>query len=151
MPQRIWNSCQQLGFNASVDSIGVFVSQRVPCGTFQKPCAKTFGERCALQGPPEGVVSPNAEKSASLVTNVPCRHLYEGYFHQTILNNCPESTIRHSGSSRRYTSGAKSAWEADFLPDVTRRENRKLRNGEGKDKTGKGSGETRSGRAYRPP
>ena len=53
--------------------------------------------------------------------------------------------------SRRYTSGAKSAWEADFLPDVTRRENRKLRNGEGKDKTGKGSGETRSGRAHRPP
>ena len=28
--------------------------------------------------------------------------------------------------SRRYTSGAKSVWEADFLPDVTRRENREV-------------------------
>ena len=97
MPQRIWNSCQQLGFNASVDSIGVFVSQRVPCGTFQKPCAKSFGERCALQCLLERVVSPNAEKSASLVNDVPCRHLYEGYFHQTILNNCYKSTKRHVG------------------------------------------------------
>ena len=67
------------------------------CGTFRKPCAKTFGERCALQGLPDGVVSPNAAKSASLVNDVPCRHLYEGYFHQTILNNCYKSTKRHVG------------------------------------------------------
>ena len=39
------------------------------------PYSKTFGERCALQGLPEGVVSPNAAISASLVTNVPCRPL----------------------------------------------------------------------------
>ena len=52
-------------------------------------------------------------------------------------------------------------WKADFLPDVTRPENRegqngkwkwrngkwKQRNGEGKSNTGKGSGETGSGRA----
>ena len=57
------------------------------CGTFRKPyttrqsalcffrktCAKTFGERCALQGFPAGVVSPNAAKLASLVNDVPCR------------------------------------------------------------------------------
>ena len=42
---------------------------------FRKPYAKTFGERCALQGPLEGVVSPNAAKSASLVSDVPCRPL----------------------------------------------------------------------------
>ena len=30
------------------------------------------------------------------------------------------------GSSRRYTSGAKSAWEAVFHPDVTRPENREV-------------------------
>ena len=58
-----------------------------PCGHFRKPCAKTFGERYALQGCQEGVLSPNAAKLASLVTNVPCRPLCEGYFHQTILNN----------------------------------------------------------------
>ena len=53
---------------------------------FRKPCSKTFGERCALQGLPEGgVVSPNAAKSASLVTNVPSTLFYEGYFHQAIL------------------------------------------------------------------
>ena len=46
-----------------------------PCGHFRKPCAKTFGERCALEGLLEGVVSPNAAKLASLVTNVPCRPL----------------------------------------------------------------------------
>ena len=28
--------------------------------------------------------------------------------------------------SRRYTSGAKSTWEADFHPDVTRQENREV-------------------------
>ena len=53
---------------------------------FRKPCSKSFGERCALEGLLEGVVSPNAAKSASLVNNVPCRPLCEGYFHQTILN-----------------------------------------------------------------
>ena len=53
---------------------------------FRKPRSKTFGERCALQGLPEGgVVSPNAAKSASLVTNVPSTLFYEGYFHQAIL------------------------------------------------------------------
>ena len=59
----------------------------------RKPCSKSFGEQCALQGLPERVVSPNAAKSASLVTNVPCRPLCEGYFHQTFLNNCPVSTF----------------------------------------------------------
>ena len=62
---------------------------------YRNPCAKTFGERCTLEGFPEGVLSPNAAKSASLVTNVPCKPLYEGYFHQTILNNCHEDTKRH--------------------------------------------------------
>ena len=57
-------------------------------------CPKSFGERCALEGLLEGVLSPNAAKSASLVKNVPCRPLCEGYFHQTILNNCPEHTKR---------------------------------------------------------
>ena len=80
-----------------------------------KPCPKTFGERCALQGLPEGVVSPNAAKSASLVTNVPCRPLCWGYFHQTILNNCHKSTTRHSGSSRRYTSGKQGRKSARAL------------------------------------
>ena len=61
-----------------------------------------------------------------LVSDVPCRAFQRGWFHQTILNNCPESTTRHSGSSRRYTSGAKSAWEAVFLPDVIRPENREV-------------------------
>ena len=42
------------------------------------------------------------------------------------------------GISRRYTSGAKSAWKADFHPDVTRPENRKQRNGEGKQRNGVG-------------
>ena len=32
-----------------------------------------------------GVLSPNAAKSASLVTNVPSTLFYEGYFHQAIL------------------------------------------------------------------
>ena len=59
------------------------------------PCSKSFGERCALEGLLEGVVSPNAAKSASMVTNVPCRPLCEGYFHQTILNNCHEYTKMH--------------------------------------------------------
>ena len=99
---------------------------RVPCATFGWPCPKSFGERCALEGLIEGVVSPNAAKSASLVTNVPCRPLWRGYFHQTILNNCHVCTIRHSGSSRRYTSGAKPAWNGVFLPDVTRQENPKV-------------------------
>ena len=54
---------------------------------FRKPCSKSFGERCALEDLLERVVSPNAAKSASLVKNVPCRPLCEGYFHQTILNN----------------------------------------------------------------
>ena len=72
------------------------------------------------------MLSPNAAKSASMVTNVPCRPLCEGYFHQTILNNCYKITNRHSGSSRRYTSGAKSAWSADFLPDVIRQENKEV-------------------------
>ena len=49
-----------------------------------------------------------------------------GYFHQTIWNNCYKSTKRYSGSSRRYTSGAKSAWNADFHPNVTRQENREV-------------------------
>ena len=43
------------------------------------------------------MVSPNAAKSASLVTNVPCRAFQRGYFHQTILNNCHESINRHVG------------------------------------------------------
>ena len=64
------------------------------------PCSKSFSERCALQGLPEGVLSPNAAKSASLVTNVPCKPLYEGYFHQTILNNCHESSTSHIGYFR---------------------------------------------------
>ena len=78
---------------------GIFLK---PCGTYQsalcyfrKPCAKTFGERCAFQGLPEGVISPNAAKSASLVTNVPCRPLCRGYFHQTILNNCRPPPTAH--------------------------------------------------------
>ena len=79
-------------------------SQNALC-YFRKPCAKTFGERCALQGLPEGVLSPNAAKLASLVTNVPCRSLCEGYFHQTFLNNCHKST-----------KGIQA------VPDVTRRE-----------------------------
>ena len=29
-------------------------------------------------------------------------------------------------NSERYTSGAKSAWKADFVPDVTRPENREV-------------------------
>ena len=96
-PKTILNNCHQLCFNRHrrryrgvlqpksalchlpeglADTFGSLVpAARVPCGLFRKPCAKTFGERCALQGPPEGVVSPNAEKSASLVTNVPCRPL----------------------------------------------------------------------------
>ena len=51
-------------------------------------CSKSFGERCALQGPPEGVLSPNSPISPRLVSDVPCRALYYGWFHQTILNNC---------------------------------------------------------------
>ena len=120
----------------------------LPCFTACEPCSKSFGERCALQDRLDGVISPNAAKSASLVTNVPSRPFCEGYFHQTILNNCYKSTNRHSGSSRRYTSGkqevpqrglesrlaisrrytsgVKPAWEADFLPDVTRPENREV-------------------------
>ena len=39
----------------------------------ESSCSKSFGERCALEGLPEGVLSPNAAKSASLVMNVPCR------------------------------------------------------------------------------
>ena len=75
---------------------------RKPCATcqsalfyFRKPCSKSFGEQCALEGLLEGVVSPNAAKSASLVKNVPCRPLCEGYFHQTILNNSHEYTKMH--------------------------------------------------------
>ena len=54
---------------------------------YRKPCAKTFGERYALQGCQEGVLSPYAAKLASLVTNVPSTHFWEGCFHQTIWNN----------------------------------------------------------------
>ena len=32
-----------------------------------------------------------------LVSDVPYRAFQRGYFHQTILNNCPESTNRHVG------------------------------------------------------
>ena len=53
--------------------------------------------------------------------------LLRGVNPKTILNNCHKSTTSHSCSSRRYTSGAKSAWNADFHPDVTRQENRKQR------------------------
>ena len=63
------------------------------------PCPKLFGERCALEGLLEGVVSPNATKSASLVKDVPCRPLCVGYFHQTILNNSHEYTILHLNSA----------------------------------------------------
>ena len=45
------------------------------------------------------MVSPNAAKSASLVKNVPCRPLCEGYFYQTILNNCHEYTKMHLNSA----------------------------------------------------
>ena len=39
----------------------------------------------------------------------------------------PQMTLQGTSAiSRRYTSGAKSAWEADFHPDVTRQENREV-------------------------
>ena len=68
----------------------------VPCGTIRMLCAKTFGEQCALQASPEGVLSPNAAKLASLVTNVPSTCFYEGCFHQTILNKCQHSLPPYS-------------------------------------------------------
>ena len=53
-------------------------------------------------------------------------------------------------NSERYTSGAKSAWKADFHPDVTRPETGSGENGDwmrkmeiGSGETGMGGGETR--------
>ena len=76
---------------------------------YRNPCAKSFGERCTLEGFPEGVLSPNAAKSASLVTNVPCRALCEGCFHQTILNNNQKCSLkdRSGGTGGRRSSSRK--------------------------------------------
>ena len=64
-------------------------------------CSKSFGERCTLEGLPEGVVSPNAAKSASLVKNVASRPFCEGVFHQTIWNNaCEASGHNKTGPGR---------------------------------------------------
>ena len=56
-----------------------------------------------------GGKSQNEAKSRRFGMDMPCRAFYEGVNPKTILNNCHKSTTRHSGSSRRYTSGAKSA------------------------------------------
>ena len=73
-----------------------------------------------------GGKSQNEAKSRRFGIDRPSRAFYEGVNPKTILNNCYKSTKWHSGSSRRYTSGAKSAWNADFHPDVTRPENREV-------------------------
>ena len=60
-------------------------------------CSKSFGERCALEGLLEGVLSPNAAKSASLVKNVASRPFCEGVFHQTIWNNARQAGHNKTG------------------------------------------------------
>ena len=86
-------------------------------------CSKSFGERCTLEGLPEGVVSPNAAKSASLVKNVPCRPLCEGYFHQTILNNSHEYTKMHRNplptTPFDFAITPSAGWCFPILPDIT--------------------------------
>ena len=60
------------------------------------PCAKTFGDQCALQCLPEGVLSPNSGISASLVRDMPSTHFCEGVFHQMIW----EKAVHHYNQNR---------------------------------------------------
>ena len=62
-----------------------------------------------------GGKSQNEAKSRRFGMDMPCRAFYEGVNPKTILNNCHKSTIRHSGSSRRYTSGKQGRKSAGAL------------------------------------